>query len=238
MKPAFLLEKVVMTLRRDGIGPSARHAMVLFRRMWEPVQTDTFDARYGTDTGGDEALWKLDVTSANARFGVRYQPIHDGDLEHAVQHLQIAPSRFTFIDLGCGKGRSLLIAFELGFRRIVGVEFARELVEVAKTNMVKLGAATAAVIHGDAADYEFPPGNLLIMFNNPFAGEIMARVIQNLGRSVAQRPQDDIYIVYFNPQCADVLDAAQFLQRLGSPIDRDNTIIWSVRRDRPDPHKP
>lgn len=52
-----------MTLRRNGIRRSARRAMVLFRRMWEPVQTDTFDARYGTDTGGAEALWKLDVTS-------------------------------------------------------------------------------------------------------------------------------------------------------------------------------
>lgn len=65
----------------------------------------------------------------------------------------------------------------------------------------------------------------------------MARVIQNLGRSVAQRPQDDIYIVYFNPQCADVLDAAQFLQRLGSPVGRDNTILMERSAGSPRLHK-
>jgi len=35
--------------------------------------------------------------------------------------------RATFIDIGCGKGRVLLMAAEHGFRKIIGIDFAADL---------------------------------------------------------------------------------------------------------------
>jgi hypothetical protein len=44
---------------------------------------------------------------------------------------------FTFIDLGSGKGRVLLMAAAYGFKRIIGVEFMPELHRVAEENIRK-----------------------------------------------------------------------------------------------------
>ncbi|MBZ5489392.1 MAG: class I SAM-dependent methyltransferase [Acidobacteriia bacterium] len=47
---------------------------------------------------------------------------------------------FTFIDLGSGKGRALLMAAQYGFKRIIGVEFMPELHRVAQENIRKYTA--------------------------------------------------------------------------------------------------
>jgi hypothetical protein len=49
--------------------------------------------------------------------------------------LNIDPRNFTFIDFGSGKGRVLLIAAGLPFKAVVGIEFSRELHEIAVQNI-------------------------------------------------------------------------------------------------------
>jgi 2-polyprenyl-3-methyl-5-hydroxy-6-metoxy-1,4-benzoquinol methylase len=43
--------------------------------------------------------------------------------------------RATFIDIGCGKGRVLLMAAEHGFRKIIGIDFAADLCLTARGNV-------------------------------------------------------------------------------------------------------
>ncbi len=76
-------------------------------------------------------------------------------------------SRFTFIDLGSGKGRILFLAAEYPYRRIQGVEFARELHSEAQENFrtfsTGAGSSGAGKIESvcvDAGNFEFPKGNL------------------------------------------------------------------------------
>src|SRR5258708_3764329 len=54
------------------------------------------------------------------------------------QIMQILPAdlhEFTFVDLGSGKGRALLMASDYPLRRIVGVEFLSDLHHTAKKNI-------------------------------------------------------------------------------------------------------
>jgi SAM-dependent methyltransferase len=44
---------------------------------------------------------------------------------------------YTFIDLGCGKGRVLLMASDYSFHAIVGVELNAKLAAVANKNLAK-----------------------------------------------------------------------------------------------------
>jgi len=44
-----------------------------------------------------------------------------------MQAMPIDLSKFTFIDLGAGKGRALLMASDYLFQKIIGVEFMPEL---------------------------------------------------------------------------------------------------------------
>jgi predicted RNA methylase len=50
----------------------------------------------------------------------------------------------------CGKGRPLIVAAAMGFKTVIGVEFVRELVEVARENLRKT-RSNATVVCADAA---------------------------------------------------------------------------------------
>ena len=57
--------------------------------------------------------------------GGQYQPSEPALFHEILDSLPVAVDGFTFIDLGSGKGRTLLMASEYPFRRIIGVEFLR-----------------------------------------------------------------------------------------------------------------
>ena len=218
----LLVGKIGRTLRQHGVSATIRRVGAHLRRR---RVADEFDVRYGVDTSGVEQLWKFTIRSANARFGSRYQPTSEQELTDAVNCLNEAPRTLIFIDLGCGKGRTLLVASKLGFNQVIGVEFARELVQIARANLARMGVVNASVIHGDAAEFQFPDDDFVLYLYNPFSQEVMRRVIANLRRSRAKR----IFVMYFDPQCAGVLDSSGFLNRFGCPQGR-NIPIWTAAR--------
>ena len=46
------------------------------------------------------------------------------------------------MDLGCGKGRVLMLAVEYGFARVTGVDYSASLCEIARRNLDVLRART------------------------------------------------------------------------------------------------
>src|SRR5215472_1458160 len=85
-------------------------------------------------TSGIVSLFRLRVVGHNRRHGVHYQACEPAVFRRAFSCLHDDWSSYTFVDLGCGKGRVLLMARELGFGRIIGVEFAPALAKVARRN--------------------------------------------------------------------------------------------------------
>ncbi|WP_258580839.1 class I SAM-dependent methyltransferase [Mesorhizobium sp. AR02] len=80
----------------------------------------------------------------------------------------------TFVDIGSGKSRTLLLASRYPFAAIIGVEFARELVEIARGNIARFRdpsrkCRALSVVEADAAAYEFPEAPLVVYFYNPFS---------------------------------------------------------------------
>ena len=68
-------------------------------------------------------------------FHSPYQPTDAGLFQEMMAILPIDFREFTFVDLGSGKGRTLLMASEYPFRRIVGVEILPELHRAAEENI-------------------------------------------------------------------------------------------------------
>jgi tRNA1(Val) A37 N6-methylase TrmN6 len=125
-------------------------------------------------------------------------------------------SNYTFIDIGSGKGRMLLLAAELPFRRIIGVEFASDLDALARRNVKTYRNAKQACfqiepVHTDATQFEFPPEPLLIYLFYPFKQSVMEPVMQNLNRSLAEHPRD-LILLYRNPVLSNVVEAASNLR--------------------------
>jgi SAM-dependent methyltransferase len=185
---------------------------------------DAFDTKYGTDTGRSVPLWQLDLQSENAAFGVKYQTSEEEETRETLNCLGEDVRSFTFVDLGCGKGRALLIAAQMGFRQVIGVEFSKDLAAIAQANLAKMQVGGAVVALADAAEYQLPDcDNLLVYLYNPFSKPVMEKVIDQLRASRAKR----LFVIYKYPSCADLFDEAGFLTPLGGAPGNQPIRIWS-----------
>ena len=185
---------------------------------------DPFDLECGTDTGGIVPLWKLELDSPNAAFGVKYQPSDEQEVRDAVGFLSEEPGNLVFVDLGCGKGRALLVAAKLGFKQVIGVEFARELAEIARENVAKMNVANVSVVQSDAADFQFPESDMVVYLYNPFLSQVMEKVVANLKQSRAKK----VFVIYKVPNCRDLFDDSGFLTRVGCPPARPYMQVWKA----------
>ncbi|MGY4286399.1 SAM-dependent methyltransferase [Bradyrhizobium sp. LM2.7] len=219
-----LARTALQKFRQDGVSGVLKSCIASLRRLHDRREVrSAFDREYGTDTGGVVPLWKLDIRSPNHEQGVRYQASDPTFVRTAIENLPIRAEDFLFIDIGSGKGLTLLVASEYPFRRILGVEFSAELNSIAAENIRKHRTAGPKCKHvfsilADAAGYEFPPENTILFLYNPFSKEVLQRMLENLRTSLAQSDRK-IYIVYSNPVFLQPLDEAEFLERLNLPID-------------------
>lgn len=167
-----------------------------------------FDEVSHTDTGDVISLSGLNITSPNLRFGEQYQGINPSIFFEAVESVPLDRKEWTFVDLGCGKGRAVLLASFLSFKNIIGVEFSPVLAAIARENLIRFRASQQqecriSIIDADAADYLFPLDKILLFLFNPFTSPVMDRVIANLIHSCEHRAAE-AFVVYVTPVCHEL----------------------------------
>ena len=220
----------VKHVRYYGFKETLVEALPFLREMLtrnEQKQEDfeAFDAQFGTDTAEEVWPWELPSVGKYRRDMHVYQTLAASTINNIIGELPIAHDRFTFIDLGSGKGRALLVASIYPFRKIVGVEVADELHQIALKNIDTYAAANKSqsiqkcqsivAVRGDATQYEFPQGPLVVFMYSPFGKATLTKVIDGLGRSYDAEPRK-IILVYANPQFDSILQCAPFLRRMPS----------------------
>src|SRR5205823_7471403 len=122
----------------------------------------------------------VNTTSATVRWRNRllgqflspYQPTEPALFHEVLSGLAIDFSRFTFIDIGSGKGRTLLMAAEYPFKSIIGVEIVPELHVTAEANIQSYRGESQKCFLvesrcQDARTFDFPAGPLLLYVFNP-----------------------------------------------------------------------
>ena len=87
----------------------------------------------------------------------------------------------------------LIVAATLPFRRIVGVEFAPELVSEARNNIERarhhLTDADIEILEADATEFDVPADISVIHFYNPFFGKTLSTVTDNIANSLRTSPR-------------------------------------------------
>jgi SAM-dependent methyltransferase len=183
---------------------------------------DAFDRRYGTDTAGILPFWRIPPDLSGRRFAVRYQPSDELWLTEPLRALKEDWGYFTFVDVGAGKGKAIIVAASFGFKSLIGIEFVPALAKIAKANLEKVCIKNAEVVCMDAAAYRFPQANLVVFFYNPFSDEMMRRVIANLREDAIGR----VYVIYANAKHEGVLLESGFLDYVCS---RPNVSLWRAK---------
>lgn len=167
-----------------------------------------FDLAHGTDTSGHipgEVLTPQDL------HNTAYYAISPSALKQALELLPDPKSDFTFLDLGCGKGRALLVAAEFDFLQILGVELSSELCRIAESNT--RDNPRIEIRQQDAATLTFPATPLVIFLYHPFLAPVLRRVLTNLERHHRANPHPT-YLLYANNTYLKVFARFPFLQQV------------------------
>jgi predicted RNA methylase len=175
-----------------------------------------FDSTRRVDTAGYIALEQLTL-AGSSQSGNDYLAVRPSVARQALARLP-KPNyeEYTFVDLGSGKGRMLLVAAEYPFRKIQGVEFAVELHREAEQNILRYrhrGRRCRDIrsLYMDAAEYVFPEGNLVLYLYNPFGLKVMKKVFANLEKAIAHTPRH-VVVIMVNPEFASVADSMPSLR--------------------------
>jgi len=196
--------KVRRHLQTDGFVPTMRWAVAAI--FYYPVARwidSRFDRRYGTETGISVDVAGFHVSPELRAHAVEYSASPDGVFVRFLKDQELEYPSYTFVDLGCGKGRALLLASLFPFKRAIGVELEPGIHAVCQAN-IEIFARTAKpprkpeVVQMSAGDFRFPPGDIFLYLFNPFDGHVMEQVARNLRAAIEEAPRR-VRIVYFHP---------------------------------------
>lgn len=130
-----------------------------------------------------------------------YFPTSFDAFRRLMAFVPIRPGHDTFIDIGSGKGRVLLLAATYPFARVIGVEIAPSLNEAARQNIArcsrKLACTNIELWQGNAAAYAVPPDATVLYFYNPFHGPVLGAVFDGIRRSLDLAPRT-LWIMFNN----------------------------------------
>lgn len=159
-----------------------------------------WDRAHGVDTAGSIQLHALTIAGPNRDFGNESVCTSPRSFDFMMRNLPRDLSGYTFVDIGAGKSRTLLLASRYNFAKIVGVEFAKELVVCGRRNIASFKSDRQQchdleIVEADAAQYRFPDTPLVLFFYNPFAKDVFDVVLGNIVASLHAHRRN-CYIVY------------------------------------------
>ena len=180
-----------------------------------------FDSKYGLNTQVPVSLNNLETTAPGAEYTNKYEGAAIPLIHRIIRQLRTDISRFTFIDLGSGKGRVLLVAAQYPFQSVIGVEFSKILHNIAEANISKFidqglmkNRPTSLNIDAGAFDFSLI-GDKVIFCNNPFTDKLMLRVLDSLELSFRRTGHQVIfiYLTPIQPAVKEKLDTFQLIRQ-------------------------
>lgn len=193
-----------------------------------------FDEEFGVRTSGLVAGRHLKSGHSHDRHATAYFGVAPSVFHALLRRWQRSrPGRpvedFTFVDVGAGMGRAVLVAAELPFRGVVGVELNPTLARIARKNLTiwrSSGRARAPMkfVCGDAVEFPLPEGPCLAFMFNPFAAPVMRRLLAAWRKNLKARPSQ-LDLIYVNNEQERVLERQPGFIRL---------FLGQVRRSRED----
>jgi SAM-dependent methyltransferase len=217
------------TARHAGNVEAARQ---FFRALWEFIR-DSTPQRRKLRYGDADYDWDKRVNTTSGAVGwherllgvfhSEYQPTDPyffrEMMDALVRDAGIDLGGFTFIDIGSGKGRVLLMASDYGFRRIVGVELIPALHEIATANLAKYQGETQRCfalesVCCDATEFVFPAEPVVVYIFHSLPEAPLREMISRLGKSRRESPRA-AFVMYHNPVLEHVLAECSWLTKIG-----------------------
>jgi hypothetical protein len=192
-----------------------------------------FDQIHGVDTSGLIAAGNLITGHPNDSHVTAYYGVAPSILRtlidlwratnppHPIDH-------YTFIDYGAGKGRAMLVASQLPFHQVIGIELNPALADIAQSNLdhwlaVHAADATAPPLapirlyEQDALTFDPPRTPTLAFLFHPFEAPVLKLLLRRIEARLAKTPGTPtpaLDLLYVNAECRSILDRHPAFTRL------------------------
>jgi SAM-dependent methyltransferase len=236
------------TLWSPQLKPMLERVPVVRRIYGGWTRVHSFDVTHGIETSGYIPSAEC---AGDSRMAVRISP-YAGSQPSIVRTALASlpdPSAYAFVDIGCGKGRPLVVASEFAYQRIVGVEWSPQIAALGRANAAAIAArhperTPIEIQVGDATAVQAPAACVVFYMYHAFNRELVAALVTNIEQQLQNQLQH-AFFVYYDPVHSAVLDqsprfarwSAQMLPyaaaELGyGPDLEDAVVIWQSRPER------
>ena len=230
------------------VGPIRRLVLTVhLRRKRQRRALHPFDREMGIRAGGFVSPSLLFPHRSDADRPAGYLGCMPGTARRIIECIP-DPADWSFVDLGCGMGRALVVASGFPFRSVIGIECNADLVRIARANAARIAKRfpNRVLIEVERGDAARPPvrGATVLFMYHPFGPGVMTRLLDHVEASI--RPEDRLLLVYLNPVCGGQVDARRSFRRWRAEIlahdatDRvhsndagDAVVIWYVGERSP-----
>lgn len=194
MRLLKLFKDFLLCLRSRGLTST----MKILLSSWMDRRTD---GSLGIDTkDGIDIRSSADKSLENLNHSSLYEATRATPFLEVIRLAKI-DTRLTFIDVGCGKGRVLALAALAGFEKIKGIEFVKELSDIALKNIhnikEKFPTSQISVINCDILDYEICSDDSIFYLYDPFSEIILDKFLARVTHSYNLHKRA-IHIIYYN----------------------------------------
>jgi SAM-dependent methyltransferase len=198
-----------------------------------PEPQHPFDQIHGVDTSGLISSRHLKTGHENDAHLTAYYGVAPSILRALIDLWQATTplhpiEKYTFLDIGAGKGRAMLVASELPFREVIGIELNSSLAETAQRNLDRWLASHAADVTSpplapthlyqqDALTFDLPRTPTLAFLFHPFEAPVLKLLLRRIEARFAKRlgaPSPAFDLLYVNSECRNVLDNHPAFTRL------------------------
>ena len=212
-----VVQQLTDSLRQRGLKGTLLRALAYVVDYW-------WDLKYHTDTFAWVAVERLGIDTQLQAHAQRYQPSQAVPLRQLLRALAIPPGK-VFVDLGCGKGKALLLAAEFGFAEARGVEVSPTLCDLARHNCATYQQKTNTptqfvIVQADARQYPVADDEEVFFLFNPFDAAVVEQVIRGIRTSLGRRKRK-IWILYGHP-----LHRATVEETLPASARREEFTFW------------
>jgi SAM-dependent methyltransferase len=182
---------------------SHRGLVITIKSYWNRLRERVEERRLGIRSAEIISLKEIGLEHEDRRG---YWPVTFRDFKAMLKFLRPTTPDEVFVDYGAGLGRAVVLAAMLPFKHVIGIEISSALAERARENVSrcrrKLRCRRVEILAVDAAEFEVPTDASTIFFNNPFAGEILVKVLHNIRLSYERRQRRLRLICYLPAESA------------------------------------
>jgi len=181
------------------------------------------EKKYALNTSTPIELAILTIDGDTSKSS-RYEAVNFFILEALLEKIRTLTKEKTFTDLGCGKGRAMVVAAHYGFTHLKGIDFAKEVCDEAEDNLTavqkKYPAIKYKIICDNVLNYAINKNECVFFLFNPFNDEIIHQFLEKIESSLDQFPRT-IYILYVSPRHIE-----KFFEFEYEPVFRKRKLKW------------